>query len=291
MSMRFPILRFIMVVLAISFAATVWAQQMEIIHLKHKTADQILPAIQPLVEQGGGISAFNNSLYLRTSASNKRDIMRAIAAMDVPSRRLRVSLRVAASRDIDAEGLGVGGQVRSGDVSVNVPPSPSSRRNQIELGRINGPSGSVSVDGYSTRDARQSTSLQQVMVEEGGSAFVQSGTSVPVPLVQYGYGPNGRRVVVGTEYRDMTSGFYVKPNLTGDRVTVEVSPQRESAGLNGDQIDSVKLSTTVSGRVGEWMELGGVDSSEDRRVTGVGNYSTRSNLDGKHLQIKVEILE
>lgn len=290
MLMRFQILRFITAVLAISFAATVWAQQMEIIHLKHKTADQILPAIQPLVEQGGGISAFNNSLYLRTSASNKRDIMRAIAAMDVPSRRLRVSLRVAASRDINAEGLGVGGQVRSGDVSVNVP-SRSSRQNQIELGRTNGPNGSVSVDGYSTRDARQSTSLQQVMVEEGGSAFVQSGTSVPVPFVQYGYGPNGRRVVVGTEYRDMTSGFYVKPNLTGDRVTVEVSPQRESAGLNGDQIDSVKLSTTVSGRVGEWIELGGVDSSEGRRVTGVGNYSTRSNLDGKHLQIKVEILE
>ena len=36
------------------------------------------------------------------------------------------------------------------------------------------------------------------------------------------------QVVDSTEYRDVTTGFYVRPRLAGDRVMLDISPQRES---------------------------------------------------------------
>jgi hypothetical protein len=77
------------------------------------------------------------------------------------------------------------------------------------------------------------------------------------------------QVVDSTEYRDVTTGFYVRPRLSGDRVMLDISPQRES--LSGDVRGGVSVQrvvTTVSGRLGEWIEIGGIghDASGQQAV-------------------------
>ena len=70
------------------WAGLVAAQQMEIIELRHKTLDQVLPALLPLVEPGGTLTGMNNQLFLRASPRNRSDIKRVLAAIDTPTRRL-----------------------------------------------------------------------------------------------------------------------------------------------------------------------------------------------------------
>jgi hypothetical protein len=66
---------------------------------------------------------------------------------------------------------------------------------------------------------------------------------------------------VATQYREVTSGFYALAHLNGDKVVVDVSPVLDKPVDGG--IDLGKLSTKVSGKIGKWMELGGIEQNLD----------------------------
>jgi len=76
-------------------AHVTFAQQaLEIIPLRHRTAEQVLPALQPLLEPGATLSGTRGQLFLRASPSNADDIKRALAAIDRPAKRLQISVRL-----------------------------------------------------------------------------------------------------------------------------------------------------------------------------------------------------
>ena len=80
------------------------AQQMEIIQLRSKTVDEVLPALLPLVEPGGTLTGMNDQLFLKTSARNREEIKRVLAAMDKPSRRLII--RISQNRQAEDSARG-----------------------------------------------------------------------------------------------------------------------------------------------------------------------------------------
>ena len=79
------------------------------------------------------------------------------------------------------------------------------------------------------------------------------------------------------EYRDLQRGFMVTPRLNGDQVIMEISQQDERVAGGG--IQSQSLNTQVIGRLGTWMQLGGVSESSTRTDNGVlsRSYSTGAN--------------
>lgn len=235
---------------------------MEIIPLKYRTVEQVMPALQPLVEPGGALSGMNNQLILRGSARNREQIRQALAAIDTPVRRLLI--RVSQNRDAESrqQGAELSGNIGPGsDVRIIQPPDASLRGGgQIEV-RRGGSSASVSARIHDIGSTRDSRSSQVVQVIEGGRAFIQVGQSLPLPLRQVVLGPGGVVVTDSTVYRDIGQGFYAVPQLAGDRVTLEISPQFDTPGSPGAggvaAVNTQRVSTTVSGRLGEWIELGG----------------------------------
>jgi hypothetical protein len=95
-------------------------QPLEIIPLRHRTVEQVLPALQPLLEPGGTLSGSRGQLFLRASPSNADEIKRALAAIDRPAKRLQISVRFddaieGERRDVRASGsIGTGGVRISG---------------------------------------------------------------------------------------------------------------------------------------------------------------------------------
>jgi len=74
-----------------AFGAFAFAQQaLEIIPLRHRTVEQVLPALQPLLEPGGTLSGSRGQLFLRASPANAAEIKQALAAIDRPARRLEI---------------------------------------------------------------------------------------------------------------------------------------------------------------------------------------------------------
>jgi type II secretory pathway component GspD/PulD (secretin) len=253
---------------------------MEIIPLRHRTVEQVIPALQPFVEPGGALSGMNNQLILRGSARNREQVKQALAAIDTPQRRLMI--RVSQNRDAESRQQGgeVSGNVGFGNNVRIIQPSGGSVQGgtQIEMRRGDSNVTTRVYDARSTRDTRAS---QMVQVVEGGRAFIQVGQSLPLPLRQVVLGPNGAVVTDNVVYRDIGQGFYAVPQLAGDRVTLEISPQFDTLGNQGyGSVNTQRVSTTVSGRLGEWIELGGSgqqSSGRDRGNLGAGSSEMRDN--------------
>ena len=74
-----------------------------------------------------------------------------------------------------------------------------------------------------------------------------------------------------TRYVGATTGFYVRPHLNGDTVSVEIMPyQTTRSGIsNPPKFNTQSLHTTISGRLGEWMVVGASfsDTTDDNQNT------------------------
>ena len=247
------------------------AQQMEIIELKSKNVDQVLPTLLPLVEPGGTLTGMNNQLFLRASPRNRADIKRALAAIDTPTRRLII--RISQNRESDSEERGA---EASGQVVLG-----SSRRSNVEA-RV-----------WDTKSGRGERAAQMVQTVEGGQAFIQVGQSLPIPMRQVVIGPGGAIINETVVYQDVGRGFYAVPHLNGGRVTVEISQQADSLVSQAPSggINRQRLSTTISGRLGEWIELGGSGRQASGRQSGGSTYSTSDARDSRSIWLKVEELD
>ncbi len=97
-------------------------------------------------------------------------------------------------------------------------------------------------------------------------------------------------VTQGIEYQQLSSGFYALARTHDEQVTVDISPQREVLDGRG-HIQSTSLVTTVRGRLGEWLELGGTAQQRTQQGGGILR-STRSKDDTQQtLWMKVEVVE
>jgi len=252
-------------------AALAWAEEMvtETVPLKHRTLDEMVPMLRPLVPPPGTLTGMNDQLVVRTTPSNLQAVRDVVAKVDLPPRRLMIAVKQGSSDELQRFLANATGGIRSGDVEVS-----ASKRARPGRGL------NVSVDGdddsranarvWSTRDQADRVGVQEVQVLEGREAFISTGQAVPVGQRVYGFGT----VHDSVRYQDVTSGLYVVPRLTGDdRVTLDVNPH--SARLSprgGGRIDFQEANTVVSGRLGEWIMVGG--SREN--ATFSGNAITRS---------------
>ncbi|MCB4361549.1 type II and III secretion system protein [Quatrionicoccus australiensis] len=260
----------VFLLLVLFFTTPLWAQQMEIIQLRSKTVEEVLPTLLPLVEPGGTLTGMNDQLFLRSSARNRADIKRVLAAIDTPTRRLIIRVSQNRQGEDSARGVEASGQLALG----------TGRRSQAEA-RV-----------WDTKSVRGESAAQMVQTVEGGRAFIQIGRSLPIPMRQVMVGPGGALVNETVVYRDVGRGFYAVPRLNGKRVSLEISQQADSTDAYGrGAINTQRLSTTVSGRLGEWIELGGGGSQAAGNQGGAMSLSTSEARDNRAVWLMVEEVE
>ena len=246
------------------------AQQMEVIELQSKSVEQVLPVLIPLVEPGGTLTGMNNQLFLRASPRNRAEIKKALAALDKPTRRLIIRTSQNRENESNAQGVEASGQVVLG----------STRRS------------SAQAQVWSTKSVRGENAGQMVQTVEGGQAFIQIGRSLPIPMRQAVIGPGGAIVSETVVYKDVSSGFYAVPHLNGQRVTIEISQQADSvASVRSGTISTQRLSTTVSGQLGEWIALGGGGRQASGNQNGGFSVSTSDARDNRSIWLMVEEVE
>jgi type II secretory pathway component GspD/PulD (secretin) len=263
--------RFFLPVVAglLAFAAAPARADIEMITLRYRNVDQIIPILQPLVEPGGALTGMQNQLVIRASAANIADLRRVLALLDTMPRRLMIQVRQGGEAGSADRGGAVSGTFSSG----------GNFGNSGVQGRV--------FDSRSASDERVTQTLQ---VLEGSVAVIQAGQSQPVPNRVVTRTPGGGVIVTDTTgYRDVTTGFSVLPRVSGDRVTLEINPQRETPAPGGG-VNVQRASSVVSGRLGEWIELGGITQSESRSGSGILSGSSSSRSDSRSIWVKVEEL-
>lgn len=260
------------VLLAPTFAwadATHAAEPLEIITLKHRRAEQLLPQLIMFVESGGAISGKDNLLFLRASKENQAEILKLVEALDTPLRRLMIQVRQEGESNSEAGGADVAGRVILGGGAPAV-------------------QGSAGL--YQRGQTSRRTASQQVQTLEGERASIMSGQSLVLPMRQLIVTPAGVVVAQNIVQYDLGTGFVAVPRLNGDQVTLEISPFDDTAGRLPGSVNVQRLVTTVSGRLGEWMALGGsgIDTNDTQRE--IAGYGVKSASRQRRLLLKVDEL-
>ena len=83
--------------LLLGAGAAIAQASLEVIELRHATAEQVLPALRPLLEPGGVLTGQRSQLIVRTSPRNLEELRRALQTLDAPARRLVISVRFDAA--------------------------------------------------------------------------------------------------------------------------------------------------------------------------------------------------
>jgi len=230
---------------------------LEVIPLRHRTAEQVLPVLRPLLEPGGALSGQANQLIVRASPANLADIRTALESIDRPLRRLQISVRFDASIAERTQGFEAGGTIANRGSRVDIQARDSSARTDERID-------------------------QRLVVLEGSVARIQTGMSRPVQSRQYIRTPAGvvsQEVVV---VQDLTTGFEVVPRVAGSQVLLDIAPQREN--VEGSR----RAATTISTRLGEWTQIGGITSASARDERGIASASRSSASESRRIWVKVE---
>lgn len=274
------------------FSALPALAEVEVIQLHYRSAEEVLPIIQPMLESGGTATAMNSQLILRSSAANIEEIKRILLSLDKAPRRLNISIIQNADGETIRRLTELSGSVSAGRARISVPDSTDQSGLSVSAGQ--GSSDQLRARISSMRVLEGDSKTQQIQVLEGSQALVSIGQSVSVPQRQVVQSPWHTHVIESTQYRDVNSGFYVRPRLNGDRVTLEISTQNdavESGTYGGAPAVRVqKVMTTVSGRLGEWMVLGGSLQQGGEITTTIGSHTTGSKQERRNVLLKVDEL-
>ncbi len=272
-------MRFLLLLLLLGPCAA--QADVEIIPLRFRTVDQVIPVLRPLVEPGGALSGMQGQIIVRASAANIADLRRVLAIVDTQQRRLLISVRQDMEGSESGRGVGVSGTVGSDRFSI----SNESARDSANSGSgVNLQLG----DGSARRDERVD---QQVQALEGMPAYISTGQSQPLPAGNVTRAPNGTLIVSNSvAYHDVSTGFEVMPRLAGDRVFLDINPRRETPGPGGT-VNVQRMSTSASGRLGEWFEIGGLTISASSQSGGILSSSNSQRQENRRVWVKVEELK
>jgi hypothetical protein len=112
---------------------------------------------------------------------------------------------------------------------------------------------------------------------------------VPVSSTQVIRTPNGTQVTQGTDFTSADTGFYVRPRVNGDLVTLEISTARDRLrNPNTGAANIQRVSTVVSGRLGEWIELGGSSQTVERSQNQTLARSRDARSEERRVLLRVE---
>lgn len=199
------LIRSVLAVLLVTMALQAVSQQtLEVIPLRHRTAEQVLPTLRPLLEPGGTLTGQYNQLIVRASPANLAQLKQALEAIDRPLRHLQISVRFDDALDSASQGIEASGRI-------------GNRGARVDIG------------AHDQRGSVTERVDQRVQVLEGGRALIMTGRSTPLPIT--------RDAMV---IRETATGFEAIPRLAGgDTVIVDIAPQRETLDQHQRIVTSV----------------------------------------------------
>ena len=276
-----PVIHALVILLGLACGRPLYADYpIEVIELQSRTLEEVIPVIQPLLGANDSVTGMGNHLVLKAPPERIQQVRQLLVQLDRPPQRLLIT--VGNQGDVARSSRGYDSsadiQVGDGQLSINSPGRPvDETRARVRL--------------HDRTAQGSSTANYQVQVLEGRPAYINSGVQVPVSGVERYYRngiPYERRT---TQLQDISGGFYVVPRLQGDSVTLEILQHDDRLGRARGVVNTQSTGTVVRGRLGEWLQLGGIDSRTEDSRGGLGRSISAQGSEIRQISVKVDCMD
>jgi hypothetical protein len=280
------------------FIASLWlasahaagSDEMRVIGLRNRPAQEVIPLVQPLLGPGDAISGTGYQLIVRTSERNHRQIAQLLAQIDVARRQWTLTVRQTATGDSDDSRIAASGEASVGSnarITVTGRTAPTPPGLTLET---RGPDGQLKVQAARRTTATQNEHRQTIRALDGQRVYIRIGQSLPhLQRVWMLAGMNRAVLAQGVVYQDATTGFDVLPRAQGANVHLEITPRVSSLvdpsiGLVSFQ----ELSTSVTVKPGEWVDLGQLAGRGGEVRRAIAESGTSRENERRTVLIKIE---
>ncbi|WP_053213599.1 secretin N-terminal domain-containing protein [Pseudomonas sp. Q12-87] len=230
----------------------------QVVPLNYRTSADLLPVAQNFIGKDGQVSAYGNQLIVNAEPGKIEELRQFLAQLDTAPKRLLITVDTNENNLQGDQGYSINGAA----------PSQTRIINRSTVSREGG--------------------VQQVQASEGQPALIQVGQSVPFTSNQT---DNYGRMQSQTEYRNVTQGFYVTASVTGETVHLSISTNRDRMSQERPDVVNIQSTdTTVSGRLGEWITLAGVNRQNQADKQGLTRSYSTQGRDDMILRVKVDTL-
>lgn len=263
----------ILVLLFMLSSTSLAATEFKIITLQHRFANDLLPVISPMAGTEGTATGIRNQLILRASPERMREIEATIQQLDTARVNRRITVNTDNNSQLQRSRTDLSGKVKVGHVTISNDKYATPNSANINIKR--------------SSSRTQHNSSQFLNVLDGERAFIRVGHSIP--FTQDWVVITSRYIQTGstTDWRDVSTGFAVRPRTIGNQVELEITPRIAKLNSHG-YIDFEELSTTVRVALGEWVDIGSTMQNRDdvsRKILGI---SSSASSQSSGLVIKVD---
>ena len=275
-SIKYDLSHYLSLVICLSLFLQANAEtEFKIITLQHRFAEEILPAIKPLIGDDGTATAMQNNLIIRTSRNNMAEIEQLINSLDSVRQNLKITIRRNTNNDIGQSRTEIAGRRRIDNVTVQTGGRGINKQNGLAL----------NIENYHSKS--NVSNEQFIRVADGEQAFILVGQSVPYTQEWISLTHRYLGIQRSTAFVNIDTGFAVRPRTIGNQVELEITPRFSQLNRNG-LIDFTTLTTIVRVNRDDWLDIAGIMQQKDEVSRAILSLQSNNQTLNNQLLIRVE---
>ena len=234
-----------------------FAYELEIINLEHRTAEDVIPIIKPLLEKKESISGEKSVLFLRASNETIQQVISILPIIDAELRVLRISIMQETAQMMERYGY-------------NISSNKANKNNSTSM-------------IYSTQRSGNNPKQQVINVSEGQWASLQTGINIPSLMRTTN---SDGTVTESVNYQSIFSKLKIHPSIKGKEFKIQI---QSNTGTNSNISNSQTLTSYVHGKLGEWIALGGIKDNKNNHSNRYTFTTDRNNHSQQQIFVKIEL--
>ena len=247
--------------------------EFKIFTLQHRFASDLLPTVSQMVGADGTANGIDNQLIIRAQPERMREIETLVTQMDIARINRKISFNTSNTLQSQSERAEASGKVKMGKVTVG-----NDRRAKPNTGNIDIENSSSNI---------KQNSNQFINVLDGERAFIRVGQIVPFSQEWVTITRRYIQVDRFTDWREVTTGFAVRPRTINNTVELEITPRIARLNNQG-YVDFEELSTVIRTPLGSWVDIGGTMQQNDEVSRKILGSQSSASQQKSGLSVKVD---
>lgn len=260
--------------LALIASAPAEATEMKSFTLAHKSANEIAPTLQALLDPGETVVPTGHQLIVKADSKKMLQIADIIAQIDVAPHRLIIT--VVQGRNLTSSEL-------NSTLADSHPIDPDDANASQSTGHY-----------YSAQSQKYGGQTQRIQALDGTPVSFQVGDQQQIQsqaFVGFGFG-GGMLGGANTQYIPTSTGFKILPHIMADGIQVDVAPWSEQMNqVDQRTVHNESASTRLRLQPGKWADLAGELNNSQGGGSGNAGHSYRAVRDNNQIYIRVDDLD